>query len=170
MKFKSLTSLFMISVVACMLTACCGQQSKCDKKQGCAEVQGCAKEQCCAQKQGCASETGTVSGGRWQIGADISWEPAGEGVTRQIMGYNNNLMIVKVAFEKGGIGTAHQHPHSQASYVASGKFELTISGEKKILEAGDGYYVAPNEVHGCVCLEAGVLIDTFAPYREDFLK
>lgn len=155
----------MISAVACMLTACCGQQSKCDKKQGCTEEQ-----QCCAQKQDCAKETVTVSGSRWQVGADIPWEPAGEGVTRQIMGYNNNLMIVKVAFEKGGIGTPHKHPHSQASYVASGKFELTISGEKKILEAGDGYYVAPDEVHGCVCLEAGVLIDTFAPYREDFLK
>ena len=24
--------------------------------------------------------------------------------------------------------------------------------------------------HGCVCLEAGVLIDVFAPYREDFVK
>ena len=36
--------------------------------------------------------------------------------------------------------------------------------------AGDGYYVAPNLPHGCVCLEAGVLIDTFTPMREDFLK
>jgi len=24
-------------------------------------------------------------------------------------------------------------------------------------------------VHGCVCLEAGVLLDTFTPQREDFL-
>ena len=46
----------------------------------------------------------------------------------------------------------------------------TIGEEKKILKAGDGYYVAPNLFHGCVCLEAGVLIDTFTPMREDFLK
>jgi hypothetical protein len=46
----------------------------------------------------------------------------------------------------------------------------TIGEEKKILKAGDGYYVAPNLLHGCVCLEAGVLIDTFTPMREDFLK
>jgi len=25
-------------------------------------------------------------------------------------------------------------------------------------------------VHGCVCLEAGVLLDTFTPQREDFLS
>lgn len=58
----------------------------------------------------------------------------------------------------------------QTTYVASGCFEVTIGQEKKVLRAGDGYYVAPNLEHGCVCLEAGVLIDTFTPMREDFLK
>lgn len=28
------------------------------------------------------------------------WEPAGEGVVRQIMGYNDDIMVVKVKFEK----------------------------------------------------------------------
>ena len=44
------------------------------------------------------------------------------------------------------------------------------SDYEKVLRAGDGYYVAPNLPHGCVCLEAGVLIETFSPMREDFLK
>ena len=60
--------------------------------------------------------------------------------------------------------------HSQATYVVSGKFELTIGDKKEILSAGDGYYVAPDELHGCVCLEAGILIDTFSPVRADFLN
>lgn len=60
--------------------------------------------------------------------------------------------------------------HTQATYVASGKFELTIGDRKEILSTGDGYYVAPDEPHGCVCLEAGVLIDTFSPMRADFLE
>jgi quercetin dioxygenase-like cupin family protein len=68
------------------------------------------------------------------------------------------------------VGTQHTHYHSQASYVASGTFELTIGDEKKILTTGDGYYVAPDVLHGCVCLEAGVLIDTFSPVRADFLS
>jgi quercetin dioxygenase-like cupin family protein len=86
------------------------------------------------------------------------------------MGYDGQLMMVKVVFEEGAVGTMHEHYHSQATYVASGKFELTIGDEKRILEAGDGYYVAPDELHGCVCLEAGILIDTFSPMRADFLK
>ena len=64
----------------------------------------------------------------------------------------------------------HEHYHSQATYVVSGKFELTIGDKKEILSAGDGYYVAPYEWHGCVCLEAGILIDTFSPVRADFLN
>ena len=99
----------------------------------------------------------------------MPWENPGPGITRQIMAYDGQLMMVKVDFEKGAIGSMHEHYHSQATYVASGKFELTIGDEKRILEAGDGYYVAPDELHGCVCLEAGILIDTFSPVRADFL-
>ncbi len=105
----------------------------------------------------------------FQIGARIPWEKAGEGVKRQIMGYDGQLMIVKVHFEKGAIGTLHEHYHSQATYVESGKFELTIGRKKKVLKAGDGYYVAPDEPHGCLCLEEGNLIDVFSPHRADFI-
>ena len=78
--------------------------------------------------------------------------------------------MVKVKFDQGAIGSMHEHYHSQATYVVSGKFELTIGDKKEILSAGDGYYVAPDELHGCVCLEAGILIDTFSPVRADFLN
>ena len=87
-----------------------------------------------------------------------------------MMEKKSNTMMVKVKFEQGAIGTLHQHPHTQSTYVASGCFEVTIGEEKKVLRAGDGYYVAPNLPHGCVCHEAGILIDTFTPMREDFLK
>ena len=92
----------------------------------------------------------------FQIGKKLPWEPAGEGVRRQIMGYDGQLMIVKVEFKKGAVGYLHEHYHSQATYVVSGKFELTI-GKK-------------DEIHGCTCLEDGILIDVFSPHRADFLK
>ena len=106
----------------------------------------------------------------FKIAKEMGWENPGPGIKRQIMGYDGQLMMVKVVFEEGAVGTMHEHYHSQATYVASGKFELTIGEEKRILEAGDGYYVAPDVLHGCVCLEAGILIDTFSPMRADFLK
>lgn len=101
---------------------------------------------------------------------EIQWEVPGPGIRRQIMGYDGQLMLVKVEFEKGAIGVVHEHFHSQASYVVSGKFETNINGEKKILSAGDGFYIEPDAPHGAICLEAGILIDTFSPHREDFIK
>lgn len=101
---------------------------------------------------------------------DMEWEPAGEGVIRQIVGYNEDIMMVKVKFEKGGVGTAHTHKHTQVTYVVSGAFEFTIGDEKKVVKAGDALYMEPNVEHGCVCLEVGLLIDCFNPYRDDFLK
>ena len=106
----------------------------------------------------------------FQIESEIEWQNPAPGIQRQIMAYDGQLMMVKVKFETGAIGTVHTHYHSQAMYVASGKFELTIGEEQKVLSAEDGYYVSPEVAHGCVCLEAGVLIDTFSPMREDFLK
>jgi quercetin dioxygenase-like cupin family protein len=101
--------------------------------------------------------------------AEQEWKDLGAGVHRQIMGYNDDLMLVKFRFEKGAVGAPHQHIHSQGAMVVSGVFELTINGQSKILRAGDGYFVEPNTLHGAVCLEAGILVDAFSPVRNDFL-
>ncbi len=100
---------------------------------------------------------------------DLITETTGEGVTRQIMGYDKDIMLVKVMFEKEGVGAAHSHPHVQSSYVASGTFEVTIDGQKEILSAGDGFFAPANKIHSVKCLEAGTLIDVFSPVRKDFL-
>ena len=101
---------------------------------------------------------------------DIPWEEVDKGMKRKIMAYDDKLMVVKVQFEKGGVGVLHQHYHSQITHVESGKFEVQINGEKKILAAGDAFYIPPNVEHGAICLEAGVLIDVFSPMREDFIE
>ena len=101
---------------------------------------------------------------------DIPWEEVDKGMKRKIMAYDDKLMVVKVAFEKGGVGVLHQHYHSQITHVESGRFEVQINGEKKILAGGDAFYIPPNVEHGAVCLEAGVLIDVFSPMREDFIE
>jgi len=99
----------------------------------------------------------------------IDWEILGGGVKRKIMSFDERLMLVKVAFEKNAIGTLHNHPHTQISYVSKGSFEVEIDGEKKILKTGDVFYAAPGLFHGVVCLEEGELVDVFSPYREDFV-
>ncbi len=97
------------------------------------------------------------------------WENVDQGVSRQFVGYDTQIMMVKVKFETGAVGYEHQHFHAQTTYVASGKFRVTIDGEERVLSEGDGFYIPPNVLHGAICLEAGMLIDVFSPVREDFL-
>jgi quercetin dioxygenase-like cupin family protein len=100
---------------------------------------------------------------------DVPWEVTAPGMRRKIMAWDERIMMVRVEFEKGAVGTLHQHPHSQISHVESGIFEVEINGHTKILTTGDAFYIPPNIMHGAVCLEPGVLIDVFSPMREDFV-
>ncbi len=101
---------------------------------------------------------------------ELEWEDVAEGVKRKIMSYDEKIMLVRVAFEQGGVGALHHHYHIQMSSVESGSFEIEIDGVKSILNKGDIFHVPSNVWHGAVCLEAGVLIDVFTPMREDFIK
>ncbi|MBN1522845.1 MAG: cupin domain-containing protein [Spirochaetales bacterium] len=96
-------------------------------------------------------------------------EDIGQGVKRKILAYSGSLMSVEVHFKKGAIGVAHSHVHEQITYVLEGQFEVQVGQKKELLGKGDMFYAGPNIEHGVVALEDGVLLDTFAPQRDDFL-
>ena len=97
------------------------------------------------------------------------WEVFGPGLERKILGYTDDLMVVRVKFVKDGLAAMHAHPHTQSSYIASGKYEFTVDGEMRVVQEGDGILIKPNQQHQCKCLEPGIVIDTFSPMREDFI-
>ncbi len=101
--------------------------------------------------------------------SNYNWEKIDENLDRAIVGYDDSLMLTIVKFKKGGIGKLHNHIHSQVAYIASGAFEVQIEDEKKVLKSGDSFFLKTNVMHGVVCLEDGVLIESFSPMREDFV-
>ena len=106
---------------------------------------------------------------RWVFNSDIDLQPCAPGVARKILAYNDGLMCVENHFEKGGIGSMHKHPHTQITYVVSGRFRFTIGDEVHEVTAGDTMLKTNEVLHGCECLEAGILLDMFTPMREDFV-
>lgn len=92
-----------------------------------------------------------------------------DGSSRRVILDLPELMLVEFTFEKGGVGALHSHPHLQTSYVAEGTFEVTIDGVTETIGKGGAYIVPTGLVHGVKALEAGKLIDSFTPRREDFL-
>jgi quercetin dioxygenase-like cupin family protein len=95
---------------------------------------------------------------------------AGEDVTRQVLADHADLMVVAFTFEKAGAeGALHNHPHVQSTFVESGRFKFHVDGVDTIVGPGDSFVIPSDAVHGCVCLEAGRLVDCFTPRRDDFL-
>ena len=101
--------------------------------------------------------------------SDTVLNDLGGGVSRRVLAYTPQLMIVEVNFEKGSEGTVHTHPHCQNTYVRSGRFRFNVDGEAVEVGPGDTLAFPSGIPHGTLCLEAGTLLDIFAPMREDFV-
>jgi len=106
---------------------------------------------------------------RWVLHRDIAPVRGGENVERRVLAYCDAMMCVENTFETGAVGALHSHPHTQITYVASGVFDFEIDGEHHTVRRGDTLLKQDGVVHGCRCLEAGVLVDFFTPMREDFV-
>lgn len=111
----------------------------------------------------------TQKGQRWVPHEDALAQPAGDGVIRRVLAYTDCMMCVENHFEKGAVGAMHSHPHTQITYVAEGEFSFTIDGETRVVKKGDTLLKEDGVEHGCVCTQAGILVDFFSPMREDFV-
>lgn len=169
------TILMSLAILAGLATSCCN-------KNECAGTDACAADSTqTLAPHGTVTTTDdgqvvytrdiTTASDNFVFDADKEWEvtPDPGHVERKVMGYNDNMMMVKVKFTKGSQGKAHSHPHCQITYVESGVFEFFIGDQKKIVKAGDVLMKEPNVMHGCTCLEDGMLIDTFTPMRSTFI-
>jgi len=91
------------------------------------------------------------------------------GIRRQMI-VGQNVMMVRFTFDAFTVTDEHTHPHEQMTLIVKGRVKFTIDGEVKIVTAGDVLHFPPHNRHGATMLEDEVvLIDIFAPIREDFL-
>lgn len=100
----------------------------------------------------------------------IPIEQTAEGIERQMV-VGENVMMCRFRFAPFVITAEHSHPHEQMTLVVKGKVKFIISGEERIVSAGDVLHFPPHNRHGATMLdEEVILIDIFSPIREDFLK
>ena len=67
----------------------------------------------------------------WVPHAEIEPEVCGKGVKRRILAYSKDAMCVENTFETGGVGAMHCHPHTQVTYIVSGRYRFTIGDETR---------------------------------------
>lgn len=97
---------------------------------------------------------------------EISPEP---GVVRRVGAGNENILLIENRLSSGYMGAVHSHPHDQVVYVVSGSVRLNCCGQTVDFCAGESFAVRGGIQHQIIAMADAVVLDVFAPCREEFL-
>jgi quercetin dioxygenase-like cupin family protein len=91
------------------------------------------------------------------------------GVNFLVLAYGSQSMVTKMLYKQGDAVPRHAHPNEQSGYVLSGKYRIRFAGCIEEIGPGDSYSIPANIEHSLDIIEAGEVVDIFAPPRQDFL-
>jgi quercetin dioxygenase-like cupin family protein len=91
-----------------------------------------------------------------------------DGVHRRTMATTDEAMLCQFFLEAGSVVPRHNHMNDQVGYVVSGKIEMTIGEQVRLLESGESYAIPGGIYHSAKALVDSVVIDVFSPPREDY--
>lgn len=92
-----------------------------------------------------------------------------EGIKRKTLVYGEKTLMTEFILEKGRLLPGHRHPHEQTGYVVEGRIVLIVDGEEYEAGPGDCWSIPGEAIHSARVLEDSVIIEVFAPVREDYL-
>jgi quercetin dioxygenase-like cupin family protein len=91
-----------------------------------------------------------------------------DGVTLRAVSGEKTMMTF-FDFAPDAVIPPHRHPHEQITYVMEGEMEFTLEGETRILKAGEGAVIPPDQEHGARVLSGPArAVDAWYPIREDY--
>ena len=70
--------------------------------------------------------------------------------------------------EEGAELPEHSHPHEQIANVLDGTYELTVDGERHVLNAGDVLVIPGGATHSGRSHTPCRILDVFSPVREEY--
>lgn len=95
-------------------------------------------------------------------------EPLADGLGRQVV--NTDLLTVaRIHLAAGAVVAGHAHSNEQIANVLAGRLRFTVGEETETVSAGESLVIPPDVPHGVEALEDSLVLDVFAPRREDWL-
>jgi quercetin dioxygenase-like cupin family protein len=92
-----------------------------------------------------------------------------EGIKMITPVYGDKTCLCEFRLEKGSKVPNHSHPYEQTGYMVSGRMNFTIGDQTFVAEPGTSWNIPINLEHGVEVIEDSVVIEVFAPVREDYL-
>src|SRR5262245_10606531 len=102
---------------------------------------------------------------RWD---DVPRRELAPGIQRQFL-TTDRMTIARFTLARGAVVPKHSHDHEQVSSVVSGALKFTVAGNEVVVRAGEAIQIPSWAEHSVDVLEDTVVVDTFAPVRQDWL-
>jgi quercetin dioxygenase-like cupin family protein len=96
-------------------------------------------------------------------------EPLNERIGRQMLN-GDAMTLARITLAQGAVVPEHSHPNEQIATVLSGRLRFTLGDEERVVGAGESVLIAGGVPHAVEALEDSVVLDAFAPRREDWLR
>ena len=96
-------------------------------------------------------------------------EPLNDRIGRQMLN-GDAMTLARITLTQGAVVPEHSHPNGQIATVLSGRLRFRLGDEERIVEAGSSLLIAGDVPHEVEALEDSVVLDAFAPRREDWIR
>lgn len=111
-------------------------------------------------------KTGEIKKLSWKT---IEKEELSPYLSRQAV-FGEKGTLVQFSAKKGATATRHSHVNEEYALITSGALKFTFDDREVVANAGDFLVIPANVPHTMVALEDAVLVEFFAPAREDWLR
>lgn len=92
-----------------------------------------------------------------------------EGIELNTLVHGEKTLMGQFRLAKGAKIPLHEHPHEQTGYMISGKLRFAVGDDIFDATAGDSWNIPGGVPHSAEALEDVLVIEVFAPVREDYL-
>ena len=80
------------------------------------------------------------------------------------------MTVARIHLRAGTSVPSHHHPHEQVATVLEGRLRFVVGDEEHVLEKGDSMVVPSGVPHAVEALEDCLVLDVFAPARDDWIR
>jgi quercetin dioxygenase-like cupin family protein len=103
---------------------------------------------------------------RWD---DEPIERLSDGIGRRMLN-GEALTLAQITLAAGAVVPEHEHANEQIATVLSGRLRFTGEGEEREVGPGESVLIAGGVPHRVEVLENAVVLDVFAPRRDDWIR
>jgi quercetin dioxygenase-like cupin family protein len=103
---------------------------------------------------------------RW---SDDPVEELSATIGRQML-HTERMTLARILLRRGAVVPLHHHEHEQISTVLEGRLRFLVGGEEREVAAGTTVPLPANVPHLVEALEDSVVLDVFAPVRDDWVR